>query len=186
MKVLTGSLRGQKILYDAAKDLRPTSDKARQAMFDMLQGELEGRRVIDLFSGTGALGFEALSQGASEVVFVEQEEWRCRRITENLTRYKASGRAQVCRDSVLTWLGRQARAGSPYDLIFLDPPYDVGLAAETLKLISGGGVLRTGGFVVLECRRKEDMPESCGILSTVRNKRYGQTKVMVYAARPGV
>ena len=181
MKILTGRLKGRNILFKENPYLRPTSDKARKAVFDMLQGALEGRSVLDLFSGTGALGLEALSQGATHVTFVESDRAQSKRIQENLARLDLAGSATVCQDDVLGWLDG---GNGPFDLIFMDPPYDTDLAVKALKKIERCGVLAKGGFVVVEGRYTEDVPEECGSLKTVRRKLYGQTKMTVYATNP--
>ena len=96
MKILTGALRGQRILFRPNPHLRPTADKARKAIFDMFQGAMEGKRVLDLFSGTGALGFEALSQGAAHVTFVEKNKVQCSEISANLERFHWTDQTDVC------------------------------------------------------------------------------------------
>ena len=185
MKILTGRLRGQKILFRPGPNLRPTTDKARKAIFDMLQGALEKKRVLDLFSGTGALGFEALSQGAGHVTFVEQDPSQCKQIRESLKRWNLEGSAEVCCQDALDWLKSRGDKKESFDFIFFDPPYGTALAGSTLKAVSATALVSQGGFVVLECRRKEDIPLSVGRLKAVREKRYGQTKVLVYAAKAG-
>ena len=149
----------------------------------MLQGALDKKRVLDLFSGTGALGFEALSQGAAHVVFVEENRSQCKKIAQNLERLKIAGGAEVIDQEALRWLTRGANAAGPFNFIFLDPPYGSGLGMETLQAISKTGVLSKTGFVILECSKKEDMPSLLGQLHLVRQKRYGQTKVLIYAAK---
>ena len=180
MKILTGALRGQSISFSPDPLLRPTTDKARKAIFDMLQGELDGKTVLDLFSGTGALGFESLSQGASHVDFVEEDREQCQRIKGNLARWKFSGSVQVHAQDVISWLSKNSKAPQVYDLIFLDPPYGTELAQAALEKIGASQMIKKGGFVFVECRKKVDIPPECGGLKVVRDKRYGQTKVLVY------
>jgi 16S rRNA (guanine966-N2)-methyltransferase len=180
MKILTGVLRGQSILFKPNPHLRPTSDKARKAIFDMLQGDLKGRVVLDLFSGTGALGFEAVSQGALRVIFVEQDKAQCHKIEENLKKWKFRSETQVCHDEVLDWLRFSGADHGPFDLIFLDPPYASGVGQAVLEQIRQKQLLKKGAFVFLECRKREDLPEEFGPLKQIRDKRYGQTKVLVY------
>ena len=184
MKILTGRLRGQTILFKPNPHLRPTADKARKAVFDMLQGALAGRSALDLFCGTGAMGLEALSQDASHVTFVEHDREQCRRLEKNLQKLGLETSAEIAQENVSEWLVRQGPGSGPFDFIFIDPPYAAGLAEKTLKAVSAGGLLSPGGFAVLECRIREDLPVICGRLKVVREKRYGQTKILVYAARP--
>lgn len=185
MKILTGRLRGQKISFRPDPRLRPTTDKARKAIIDMLQGALEKRRVLDLFSGTGALGFEALSQGAAHVTFVEEDLSQCQQIRQGLKRWDLGDSAEVCHGEVLEWIRERGNKKKPFDLVFFDPPYGTILALRTLEAISAAPLICKDGFVVLECRRGEDIPLNIGRLKVVREKRYGQTKVLVYAAKAG-
>ena len=187
MKILTGTLRGQTILFKANRQLRPTTDKTRKAIFDILGGAVENTRVLDLYSGTGALGFEALSQGAAHVTFVEHDPSSCQKIRENLRRFKFEGSVELCQADVLDWVRRHdgKTRVAPFDLILFDPPYQTGLAVETLLAVSQSGLLSGRGFLVLECRRKEDAPQETPLLHAIRQKRYGQTKVLIYAAKPG-
>ncbi len=179
MKILTGKWRGRRIVFHPREDLRPTADKARKAVFDMFQGEMEGRRVLDLFSGTGAIGLEALSQGAAHATFVERDRAQCRDISQNLENLGASSQAEVkCGDAfaVLSHLA----GGQRYDFVFVDPPYDDGSAAAIVEDLSKAGLVAPAGFVLVECRKKHDLPEKIGLLRLVRDKRYGQTKVLIY------
>ena len=180
MKILTGSLRGQRIAFRPNPQLRPTSDKARKAIFDMFQGEMQEKRVLDLFSGTGALGLEALSQGASHVTFVEKDRAQSREISENLEHLRLSGQATVVCSDVAEALRRAGGDRERYDFIFLDPPYDEGVASSAVEAIAAMGLVVKGGFVLVECRKKQDLPEAFGKLKLVRDKRYGQTKILIY------
>lgn len=182
MKILTGSFRGQRIVFRPNPHLRPTSDKARKAIFDMFQGELEGKRVLDLFSGTGALGFEALSQGVSHVSFVENNKAQCSEIAANLKRLALVQRATIHCEDALEALRRLAGARQVFDLVFVDPPYDDGIAALSMERMAKIGLVAKGGFVLVECRKRHDIPEVFGSLKLLRDKRYGQTKILIYKA----
>jgi 16S rRNA (guanine(966)-N(2))-methyltransferase RsmD len=180
MRILTGTLRGKKILFAPNPKLRPTSDKARKAIFDALQGALEGRHALDLFSGTGALGFEALSQGAARVTFVEMNRAQCDRIKESLALHGLAGAAEVLTLDAVAAIGILAGRGLIFDFIFMDPPYEKGLAARALEAIGGGPLLDTQGWVVLECGRRDELPAEAGSLKRMKMKAYGDTKVLFY------
>ncbi|MBI2094649.1 MAG: RsmD family RNA methyltransferase, partial [Candidatus Omnitrophica bacterium] len=107
--------------------LRPTTDKTRKAIFDMLQGELQDKKVLDLFSGTGALGFEALSNGAAEAMFVEADAFQAREIRNNLGRLGLESRGIVRQEEVSRAIEKLGRDGAAFDFIFIDPPYEKGL-----------------------------------------------------------
>jgi 16S rRNA (guanine966-N2)-methyltransferase len=132
VRIIAGRLRGSRLPVPAAPGLRPTADRLRETLFNWLQGEVEGRRALDLFAGTGALGLEAVSRGAADVVLVERDPALVRSLEESLRRLKV-GNARVEQADALAWL---ARGPEPrFDLVFLDPPFDAGLwqrAAQAL------------------------------------------------------
>ncbi len=180
MKILTGGLRGRRVRFHPNPHLRPTADKARKAIFDMFQGEMEQKHVLDLFSGTGALGFEALSQGAAHATFVEKDKAQCREISENLTLLGLAEKATVRCGDVLETLDRWGVSREAFDFVFIDPPYDDGLSWRTLEKLDRLKLVPKGGFVLVECRKREDLPETVGHLKRLRDKRYGQTKILIY------
>ncbi len=182
MKILTGKLRGQHLIFRPNPHLRPTADKARKAIFDIFQGELENKRVLDLFSGTGALGFEALSQGSERVTFVEQDKAQYRQITENIKRLGLTNQADIFCEDALEALDKFEKSGQTFDFIFLDPPYGDEIAAKSLQKIAQNRLVNKQGFVLLECRKKEDFPPLVGNLKLLRDKRYGQTKILIYGS----
>jgi 16S rRNA (guanine966-N2)-methyltransferase len=162
MRIVAGSLKGRSIVAPEGQGTRPTSDRARQAVFNVLEHAawaepLDGMRVIDLYAGSGALGFEALSRGAVFALFVETDEDARGAIRENADAYGVMGRTRVHRRSA-TDLGPRPRSdGVPFDLAFLDPPYRQGLGEKTLPALLNGGWLKPGAIVVLE--RGSDEPE---------------------------
>ena len=180
MKILTGSLRGRRITFRPSPELRPTSDKARKAIFDMFQGEMEGKRVLDLFSGTGALGLEALSQGAEQVTFVDSDRAQCRDISANLEQVGLTARTTVVCADALEALRRLSVSGPSFDFVFIDPPYDDGMASKSMEKLAALGLVSKDGFALVECRKRHDLPEVFGELKLLRDKRYGQTKILIY------
>ena len=146
----------------------------------MLQGALEDKSVLDLFSGTGALGFEALSQGAARVTFVEMQRAQCDKIKESLIHLGLTDRAEVANLDAVAAVGSFARRGDVFDLIFLDPPYEKGLAARTLLEISRASLLDARGWVVLECGKRDELPAEVGALKKAKRKNYGDTTILFY------
>ena len=181
MKILTGSLRGQKILFSPVVSLRPTADKVRKAIFDSLQGQVEGAEILDLFSGTGALGFEALSLGAKHVTFVEADPALAGEIKEHLSRLGLEGNAAVFNQDALKTLRGLSEKNAHFDLVFLDPPYHLGLALKTIEVLGSSALLKEGARVIAECAKKEDLPAECGRLKQVKMKIYGDAKTVHYA-----
>lgn len=162
MRIVAGTLKGRTIAAPEGKGTRPTSDRARQAVFNVLEHaswaeSLEGMRVMDLYAGSGALGFEAISRGAGFALFVETDDEARGAIRENADAYGVMGRTRVHRRSATDLGGRPGSDGEAFDLAFLDPPYRKGLGEQTLLRLLEGGWLRPGAVVVFE--RGSDEPE---------------------------
>ena len=162
MRIVAGKLRGHAIIAPEGQGTRPTSDRARQEVFNMLEHAawaepLEGMRVMDLYAGSGALGFEAISRGAAFALFVETDEEARGAIRENADAYGVMGRTRVHRRSATDLGGRPGSDGEAFDLAFLDPPYRKGLGEQTLLRLLEGNWLKPGALVVFE--RGSDEPE---------------------------
>jgi 16S rRNA (guanine966-N2)-methyltransferase len=124
VRIIAGRLRGSRLPVPALPGLRPTTDRLRETLFNWLQGEVEGRQVLDLFAGTGALGLEAISRGAAEAVLVERDPGLVRSLEETVRRLKLAN-VRIDQADALMWLARGAEPR--FDLVFLDPPFDAGL-----------------------------------------------------------
>jgi 16S rRNA (guanine966-N2)-methyltransferase len=162
MRIVAGSLKGRSIAAPDGEGTRPTSDRARQAIFNVLEhaawaGPLEGMRVMDLYAGSGALGFEAISRGAAFALFVEIDDEARGAIRENADAYGVMGRTRVHRRSATDLGVRPGSDGEAFDLAFLDPPYRKGLGEQTLVRLLEGSWLKPGAVVVFE--RGSDEPE---------------------------
>ncbi|MDO9588611.1 MAG: 16S rRNA (guanine(966)-N(2))-methyltransferase RsmD [Brevundimonas sp.] len=162
MRIVAGSLKGRAIVAPEGQGTRPTSDRARQAVFNVLEHAawaepLDGIRVMDLFAGSGALGFEAISRGAAFALFVETDDEARGAIRENADAYGVMGRTRVHRRSATDLGGRPGSDGEAFDLAFLDPPYRKGLGEQTLARLIEGNWLSPGAIVVFE--RGSDEPE---------------------------
>lgn len=162
MRIVAGSLKGRAIVAPAGQGTRPTSDRARQAIFNVLEHApwaegLQDQRVIDLYAGSGALGYEAVSRGAAFCLFVETDEAARGAIRENMDAYGLFGRSRVHRRSATDLGPRPGSAGEAFTLAFLDPPYRQGLGEQTLARLREGGWLAPGAIVVFE--RGVDEPE---------------------------
>ena len=162
MRIVAGSLKGRSIVTPEGQGTRPTSDRARQAVFNVLEHAawaepLDGMRVMDLYAGSGALGFEAISRGAAFALFVETDEEARGAIRENADAFHVMGRTRVHRRSAIDLGARPRSDGEAFDLAFLDPPYRKGLGEQTLARLLEGGWLKPGALVVFE--RGSDEPE---------------------------
>ncbi|MBR7092164.1 MAG: 16S rRNA (guanine(966)-N(2))-methyltransferase RsmD [Clostridia bacterium] len=174
MRVITGSARGRRLLTLPGNDTRPTTDKVKEGLFSAVQFELDGRRVLDLFAGSGALGIEALSRGADSCVFVDSNRAAADVIRKNLTAAGLSGRGTVLCADAQSILLREDR----YDAVLVDPPYASGLAAQLLPQIVAR--LAPGGWIACETADGADMPAVCGPATLSKSYRYGKTRVWLY------
>ena len=174
MRVITGSARGRKLKTPESYDIRPTADSVKEAVFNILQFDIEGRRVLDLFAGTGQLGIEALSRGAAEVVFVDESRESVRIVKENLKTCGFS--APVYQTNALDFL----RSCGKFDLIFVDPPYDAGLYAPVLERINAIDILSDGGIIICEARAETELPDMRPPYRRRKEYRYGKVKICVY------
>jgi 16S rRNA (guanine(966)-N(2))-methyltransferase RsmD len=155
-------------------DIRPTTDNVKESVFNILQFDIEGRRVLDLFAGTGQLGIECLSRGAREAVFIDQSRDAVKIIKENL---KACGfTAPVLLQDALSYL----RTCGKFDLIFVDPPYDAGLYESVLEKINSVDILSDGGIIICESRRETAMPDMRAPYRKRREYNYGKVKLCLY------
>ena len=166
-----------------AENMRPTTDLVRKSIFDTLRGEVEGRRVLDLFSGTGAMGFEAISSGAREVVWVESDRRQADGIEKTMTLLGLQESGSVMRSDALEALGSLGRSGEKFDLFFIDPPYKTSLGTRALERIASLGIALPGALLVLETHKTVDPPEAVDGLKTVKIKKHGDTKLTFYLAR---
>jgi 16S rRNA (guanine966-N2)-methyltransferase len=162
MRIVAGSLKGRAITAPEGQNTRPTSDRARQAIFNVLEHAswaepLEGARVIDLYAGSGALGYEAISRGAAFALFVEIEDEARGAIRENADAWGLMGRTRVHRRSATDLGVRPGSDGEAFDIAFLDPPYRKGFGEQTLARLLEGNWLKPGATVVFE--RGSDEPE---------------------------
>ncbi len=173
MRGISGTCRGRKLLEPRGRELRPTTDQVKEALFNIIQFDVEGRRVLDLFAGTGQLGIEALSRGAARCTFVDAAAESIRLIRENLRRCGLEGDVRQC-DS-LSFI----RQGERYDLIFLDPPYDAGLLEKAMEAIREFDILSKGGIMICESRAETVLPDLGREFGAVRSYRYGRIKLTV-------
>lgn len=171
LRIVGGCWRGRRLRFDAVAGLRPTPDRLRETLFNWLLPVIDGARCLDLFAGSGALGIEALSRGAAEVVFVERDPRVGQRLRNNLDLLQAAGAQVACTDA-LRWL----RAGSnhqPFDIALLDPPFDHDLLAPSCALLHHYGWLRNGAYIYLEANRQTALQLPSG-WSIIREKTAGQ------------
>ena len=177
MRVITGKARGVQLKTPDGMATRPTTDRVKEALFSIIQFEIPGATVLDLFGGTGQLGIEALSRGAKRAVFVDAGEPACRLIRENLKRTKLEADASVIRSDYLDYL---KRCRETFQIIFLDPPYAEVFLENALKRITEIDILQSGGIIVAERPVGKDLPWEFESFTRSRDYKYGNTLLTVY------
>lgn len=179
MRIITGSKRGKKLITLEGEQVRPTTDRVKESLFNILQFQLEGRRFLDLFAGSGQIGLEALSRGAALAVFVDASKDSIRVVEKNVQSTGLGDRSKVVTSDFQSYLrGCRER----FDIAFLDPPYRMGLLEKALPLVAER--MNPGGVILCEHPKDETLPESAGDFLQHKSYRYG--KIMLTAYRQPV
>jgi 16S rRNA (guanine966-N2)-methyltransferase len=183
MRVVAGELRGRRLVSAAGRETRPTSERARAGLFDWLGARVDSARVLDLFAGSGALGIEALSRGASHAVFVERSREALRALRKNLAELELESRATVVERDLARGLGARVTDGEGFDLVFADPPYAGGWLERVLACESLAALLHDDAIVVVERSSRSTAASESGRLRLRGSKRYGETAFDWYETR---
>lgn len=184
VRVIAGSHRGRKLQFiDHGGDVRPSGDRLRETLFSWLQFELSGARVLDVFAGSGVLGAEALSRGASHCDLIECVADRAMLMRDQLTAWFAD-RAQVHQHNAMTWLSQQVGRQPPFDVVFVDPPYDLGLAEPVCEILQRDGYLAEHAWVYVESRRQSPAPAVPIDWQLHREKSSGEVRACLYRVGP--
>lgn len=184
-RVIAGTARGVRLLAPG-EGTRPFGDRVKQTLFAILEPDLPGAAILDLFAGSGAGGIEALSRGAARAVFVERDKTAALVIAENMNRARVADRGAVVRADALGYLAERAAADGPFDLVLLDPPYaasnllQAALASLAAATASGPAILRPEAWVVAKHFWRTPLPQAVGLLASVRTRRFGETALTFY------
>ncbi len=187
MRIITGKARGVRLDTLPGLDTRPTAERTKEAVFSMLAFDIEGRRVLDLFAGSGQMGLEALSRGARSATMVDHAKSAVEIIKKNTVKTRLEGAETVCADSV-TWLEGAAKKGLSFDIVFIDPPYAEKLLPRCLEKLLHGDLLKKTTLIVCESGSAEDV--FCGDtqlesrFEVVKSTRYGAAYVNILRVRP--
>jgi len=179
MRITGGIGRGRRLKVPAGEKVRPTSDKVKQALFNILGDRVPGSSFLDLFAGAGGVGIEALSRGAERVVFVDGDRGSLDAVKYNIEQAGFTDRAQAVLAKAETFLKKRS---GPYDIVFLDPPYSLEML-PLLQLVAGSGMLEPDALVIAEHFRKQTSPPAAGMLTLEREARYGDTVLAFYSAK---
>ena len=177
MRVITGTARGRKLGQLQGMETRPTTDQVKESIFNIIQFDIEGRRVLDLFAGTGQLGIEALSRGAASCTFVDQRKDAVGLVRSNLKLCQLSDKARVVQGEALSFL---STVREQYHLVFLDPPYQMDLLENAIKKIAEIDMLTENGIIICESPADKVLPELPHPYRKGREYRYGKIKITVY------
>ena len=177
MRVISGKARGVTLKTPAGLTTRPTGDRVKEAMFSIIQFDIPGAKVLDLFGGTGQLGIEALSRGAVKAVFVDQDRNACNLIRENLRRTKLDSDGMVVQSDYLSYL---RTTKEKFNIILLDPPYAEVFLENSLKMITEIDILQSGGIIVCERPLGKDLDWDFPGFSRSRDYKYGTTLLAVF------
>ena len=177
MRVITGKARGIQLKTPEGMQTRPTADRVKEALFSIINFDIPGAKVLDLFGGTGQLGIEALSRGAASAVFVDAREESCRLIRENLKRTKLEQDAKVVRSDYLDYLNR---CREQYNIILLDPPYAEVFLENAIKRITEIDILQSDGIIVAERPLGKELPWEFEGYTRSKDYKYGTVLLTIY------
>ena len=177
MRVISGKARGVNLNTPAGTATRPTADRVKEAVFSIIQFDLPGATVLDLFGGTGQLGIEALSRGAKNAVFVDERDDACKLICENLKRTKLEGEGRIIRSDYSAFLKSTSQK---FDIIFLDPPYAEVFLENSLNLITQIDILQSGGIIVTERPVEKELLLDFTGYNRSKDYKYGNTLITLF------
>lgn len=181
MRVIAGKAKGRVLIAPEGMETRPITAKIKEALFSSWQMKLGGAAFLDLFSGSGSMGIEALSRGAEKVVFVEKSRKAIEIIKKNMATCNFKDGYEIYQDDVfqrMTWLGEK---GYLFDIIYLDPPFtESGIFLPVMEKLSDSAILAEDGTIVIRTRREMDLPERIGHLKKVKLKHYGISSIHVF------
>jgi 16S rRNA (guanine(966)-N(2))-methyltransferase RsmD len=177
MRVITGKARGVQLKTPEGMQTRPTADRVKEALFSIINFDIPGAKVLDLFGGTGQLGIEALSRGAESAVFVDAREDSCKLIRENLKRTKLENQAKVVRADYLDYLNR---CREQYNIILLDPPYAEVFLENAIKRITEIDILQSDGIIVAERPLGKELPWEFEGYTRSKDYKYGKVLLTIY------
>lgn len=178
MRIITGDYKGRRLQVPKDKEIRPTTDKVKEAIFSMLTNKIYGSTVLDLFAGTGNLGIEALSRGANKCFFGDNSRTSLDLIKFNIEHCKIGDKALILPGDYKKVL---SRLSEPCDLIFLDPPYQRNILEECIRNIADYGILANDGIIIAEHGKKELLPEVIGPYSSFKERKYGTIVITLYS-----
>lgn len=180
MRVISGKARGLKLNTPKNEDVRPTTDRVKESLFNIINGYIIDGEILDLFAGTGSLGIECLSRGANKCVFVDVSKTSIDIVKSNIKKARVEDNAEILNIDYKSAIDKVKNKTYKFDIIFMDPPYYENMFIDALKKIDGSDILKDDGIIVVEHDTKQEFPESIGNLIKDRSKKYGNTTLTFY------
>jgi len=180
LRIISGEHKGRTIKTIPGRDTRPTTDRVKEALFNIIQNKLFGSQILDLYSGTGNLGLEALSRGAENVVFVEKSPAALKVLHENCHCMNYTENVKILPYDVKKALVFLSKHGCIFDIVFMDPPYDKGFEVPTIQSIDEHNLLNSEGIIIVEHLLLNNLPSHIGSFSRYDHRKYGKTAISFY------
>ncbi|MGL4797372.1 MAG: 16S rRNA (guanine(966)-N(2))-methyltransferase RsmD [Paraclostridium sp.] len=180
MRVISGKVRGLKLNAPKSDDVRPTTDRVKESLFNIINGYIIDSQILDLFAGTGSLGIECLSRGASKCVFVDASKSSIDIVKSNIKKARVDSESEVMNIDCKSAIDKLKARNEKFDVIFMDPPYYENLFVNSLEKISESKLLKEDGIIVVEHDTKEKLPDCVGELIKQKSKKYGNTTLTFY------
>jgi 16S rRNA (guanine966-N2)-methyltransferase len=189
VRIISGSARGRRLLTPGNYRIRPTADRVKESLFNILAvqlGNFAGCRVLDIFAGTGNLGIEALSRGAAEAVFIDENRQAASLLGKNLELTGFTGKGKVLQKEALSALRSMEKHADPFGLVFLDPPYRQGLSGLVLEFLASSALIDEDSLIVAETAAKEELLDRFGALREYDRRVYGDTAIVFFMLEKAV
>lgn len=183
MRVISGSARGRKLATLEGLDTRPTTDRVKESLFNIILKNIFDADVLDLFAGSGSLGIEALSRGASHCVFVEQNKNAFNILKKNVNNLGFEGKSKLYQEDAFSALKKLDKNNNKFDVVFLDPPYGKGYIDKTIKEIDKLDLTKENTIIISELDNIDDLTEVIGNFEVYRTKKYGRVKLAIWQRR---
>ncbi len=180
MRIISGKYRGTHLSGPEGSDTRPTSDRVKEALFNILMWDIEESRFLDLFAGTGGIGIEALSRNAEEVVFVDFNSNALKILKSNLEKINLNSNFEIFNNDAFQAIDILSSRGKIFDIIFLDPPYEMKDTLELIETIFDREIIANYGKIIVEHDKRNEMPEKIRGFHKSKQKKYGNTMLTIY------
>lgn len=175
MRIITGKVRGLQLTVPKNMDVRPTADRVKESLFNIIGSKIIDAEILDLFAGTGNLGLESWSRGAAAITFIDESRESLRLVNSNINKCRAQENCTVIKGNAVAVAARLAASGKLFDMAFCDPPYNKGWVEQIINLFPEHAFLKDGGYLLVERSAHNELPPLPDCLENVREQKYGET-----------